>query len=90
MNKTTSPTVTVRFEGDESSFVAKLEESNTTATRLELGNTLQIEGDFDDLTDQVWKAAGAAGVTIHSLVPARNSLEEIFMQTVQEASVANS
>jgi len=90
LNKTTSPTVTVRFEGDQSAFVSELEKSKLKATENEASNTLSIEGSMDDLTDQVWKAAGTSGVTIHSLVPARNSLEEIFMQTVQEASVANS
>lgn len=90
LNKTTSPTVTVRFEGNEDSFISSLEQVNTTARKMETGNSLQIEGEMKDLTDRVWKAAGDSGVTIHSLVPARNSLEEIFMQTVQEASVANS
>ncbi len=90
LNKTTSPTVTVRFEGDRSAFVSRLEQASLRTKDGETGNTLLIEGDMQDLTDQVWKAASDSSVTIHSLVPARNSLEEIFMQTVQEASVANS
>ena len=90
LNQKTSPTVTVRFEGDHKKFVSQLERARLIATELETGNTLQIEGDVSDLTDQVWKAASVADVAIHSLVPARNSLEEIFMQTVQEASIANS
>ncbi|QEG23822.1 ABC transporter ATP-binding protein [Mariniblastus fucicola] len=90
LNQTVSPTVTVRFEGDHDSFVSSLERARLRATDLNRSNTLKIEGDIEDLTDQVWKAASAANVAIHSLVPARNSLEEIFMQTVQEASVANS
>ncbi len=90
LNQTTSPTVTVRFEGDHKKFVSHLKRARLRATDLENGNTLQIEGDINDLTDQVWKAASNSGVTIHSLVPAKNSLEEIFMRTVQEASVANS
>ena len=90
LNQTTSPTVTVRFEGDRKRFVSHLERARLRATDVENSNTLQIEGDVNDLTDQVWKAASFAQVVIHSLVPARNSLEEIFMQTVQEASVANS
>jgi len=90
LNQKTSPTITVRFEGDRKHFVSQLERSRLLATGLEISNTLQIEGEVNDLTDLVWKAASAANVAIHSLVPARNSLEEIFMQTVQEASDANS
>lgn len=90
LNETTAPTVTVRFEGDRQKFIAHLERTRLRTRDLESVNMLQIEGDVTDLTDQVWKAANSSDVAIHSLVPARNSLEEIFMQTVQEASVANS
>jgi ABC-2 type transport system ATP-binding protein len=90
LNQTTSPTVTVRFEGDRAAFVSRLQRARLRPTELQGSNQLQIEGEVADLTAQVWKAASLAGVAIHSLVPARNSLEEIFMQTVQEASVANS
>lgn len=90
LNQTTSPTVTVRFEGNRDAFVSKLQQVNLLPTNLAGSNTLRIEGDASELTSQVWNAANAAGVAIHSLVPARNSLEEIFMQTVQEASVASS
>jgi len=90
LNQTTSPTVTVRFEGDQAAFVSRLQRARLRPTELAGSNQLRIEGEINDLTAQVWKAAGLAGVAIHSLVPARNSLEEIFMQTVQEASIANS
>lgn len=42
------------------------------------------------LTDAVWRSARAAGVTVESLKPAKNSLEAIFMDTVQEAARADS
>ena len=90
LNQTKSPTVTVRFEGDRSKFISQLQRARLRTNDLENTNALEIEGEINDLTDQVWKAAGIAGVAIHSLVPARNSLENIFMETVQEASVASS
>ena len=90
LNKTKSPTVTVRFEGDKPQFIAQLDRVGLLAVSLDDTKTLRVEGDMADLTDQVWKAAKQSGATIHSLVPAKNSLEEIFMQTVQEASIANS
>ena len=90
LNQTTSPTVTVRFEGDRAEFVSRLKRARLEAKEIPGSDALQIEGSTNDLTAQVWKAAGLANVAIHSLVPARNSLEEIFMQTVKEASVAHS
>lgn len=90
LNQTTSPTVTVRFEGDGAEFINRLTRVRLRPTKLEGSNMLRIEGDMKDLTANVWKAASLANVAIHSLVPARNSLEEIFMETVQEASVAHS
>jgi ABC-2 type transport system ATP-binding protein len=90
LNQTPSPTVTVRFEGDRKKFVSHLERARLRTTDLESSNKLEVEGEVKNLTEEVWRAASFAEVSIHSLVPARNSLEEIFMQTVQEASVANS
>ena len=90
LNQTASPTVTVRFEGDREKFISHLHRARLRTNDLENPNSLEIEGEVSDLTDQVWKAASFAGVAIHSLVPARNSLENIFMETVQEASIANS
>ena len=90
LNQTTSPTVTVRFEGDPDAFVAALKAANLVTEVLDGASHLRIESETPDLTSLVWKAANEAGVAIHSLVPARNSLEEIFMRTVQEASLARS
>ena len=90
LNQTTSPTVTVRFEGDRDAFVARLRAANLVTEFLDGAGDLRIESEAANLTSLVWNAANEASVTIHSLVPARNSLEEIFMRTVQEASLARS
>ena len=90
LNQTTSPTVTVRFDGNREEFITRLQRARLRPRELEGSNRLQIEGNLNDLTAQVWKAANLAGVSIHSLVPAKNSLEETFMRTVQEAANANS
>lgn len=39
---------------------------------------------------QIWEAASETGVLIQQLIPARNSLEEIFFNTVREAESASS
>jgi hypothetical protein len=40
--------------------------------------------------EQIWDWAREAGVGIRSLVPARNSLEQIFFDAVQEKPDADS
>ena len=51
----------------------------------------QSEGNqSESLADLVWQSALASGTTIESLKPAMNSLETIFMDTVQEAARADS
>ena len=45
---------------------------------------------LESLTGLVWRSALASGVTVDSLKPAKNSLEAIFMDTVQDAARANS
>ena len=89
LNQTTSPSLTLRFNGDREAFVSRLQQFELITTAGESENSLIIKGDLDELTRKVWKAAGDSGTIIQSLVPAQNSLEEIFMRTVQEASVAN-
>ena len=44
----------------------------------------------ESLTGLVWRSALASGVTVESLRPAKNSLEAIFMDTVQKAARADS
>ncbi len=91
LNQTSKPTVTVRFEGDPKTFKSRLAGSRLEVTDGERDIELKVSNPSDsDLTQLIWQSADAAGVLIHSVVPAKNSLEEIFMQTVQEANVADS
>ena len=61
---------------------------NTTQDQAEPADP--IESSLGNLTDLVWRSASASGATIESLQPAKNSLETIFMDTVQEAARADS
>ena len=45
---------------------------------------IAVHGPMDQLTSQVWRVAQETGVVIRSLAPMRNSLEDIFLQAVQE------
>jgi ABC-2 type transport system ATP-binding protein len=53
--------------------------------KIETGQfgTLTIHGRFEELAGHVWQAAGASQVTVQSLTPSKNSLEEIFLEAVR-------
>jgi ABC-2 type transport system ATP-binding protein len=90
LNQMTSPTVTIRFDGELQTFKAALQQRGLKCHEEEVPNVMKVEGPIENLTDLVWNAAHESKTVIHLLVPAKNSLEEIFMQTVKEASNANS
>ena len=90
LNRTSAPTVTVRFDGDLKKFTSSLTRKRLEVTGGETQNEIQVRGESADLTRLVWQAASGANILVHSVVPAKNSLEQIFMQTVQEANVADS
>ena len=90
LNQMTSPTVTIRFDGELQPFKAALQQRGLKCHEEEVPNVMKVEGPIENLTDLVWNAAHESKTVIHLLVPAKNSLEEIFMQTVKEASNANS
>ncbi len=46
-------------------------------------DTLVVHGSPQELSTKVWSAARAEGVSIRSLTPSRNSLEQIFLDAVQ-------
>ena len=45
---------------------------------------LVIRGPVDELTPRIWQLAKETQTAIRSLAPSRNSLEDIFLQAVQE------
>lgn len=88
LNRPSAPTIAVKTFGDHEAFVRTLANEGTTTT-IENG-ILSINGDSPNLVDQIWRVANSTNTTIQSIQPAQNSLEEIFMQTVQEATHAPS
>ena len=87
LSKPTAPTVTVRILGDKENFLRMLERSGME-TQDNYAGELVIAGKSDTVAADVWGIAQQAGVSIQSLHPARNSLEEIFIETVKEAGHA--
>ena len=105
LNATTEPTVEVLLHEPPEAFVEQLASRNlgvelgvngrvkvSAPLNTDVSNAgLNDEGvDSKSLADLVWQSALASGTTIESLKPAMNSLETIFMDTVQEAASADS
>lgn len=87
LSKPTSPTVTVRVLGDQKHFLRLLERGGMQ-TQPNMAGELVISGRSDSVASEVWDIAQNAGVSIQNLRPAKNSLEEIFIETVKEAGNA--
>jgi ABC-2 type transport system ATP-binding protein len=88
LNQPTSPTLTVRASGDIAHFVRFMRGLSLMVDEND-DRSLRISGTGRELTEQVWTAACHSHVTILSMKPARNDLEKIFMQAVNESATAD-
>ncbi len=89
LNRTTSPTLSFQVLGDPEPIIQRLQGLGLT-TGIAEDRSVVVESDHPDLANQIWLAAHETQSIIQSLTPAKNSLEEIFMSTVMEATNANS
>lgn len=101
LNATSEPMVEVLLHQPPDTFIAQLDamelahevgangriKINAPTTGTDQSNA---DAKVPSLADLVWKAAASSATTIESLRPAMNSLETIFMDTVQEAARADS
>ncbi|MFC1758636.1 ABC transporter ATP-binding protein [Planctomycetota bacterium] len=83
LSRPAEPAINVRVLGDTDAFVAGIAEKGCQTTRTAHGEFI-VRGPVEQLTAIVWQVAKNAGVTVRSLAPARNSLEDIFLRAVQE------
>jgi ABC-2 type transport system ATP-binding protein len=87
LNRTRFPSVSFRVYGDHQPIQQYLE-MRGYRVNFTFDRQVVVEGESDDIVGQVWRAAEQSGTRIQTLVPAKNSLEEIFLSTVREASHA--
>ena len=83
LSQPAEPSVRVRVVGSPEDFAGQLAATGLEAS-LDDNATVVVRGEQDELIRRVWTVARNRGVTIRSLVPSRNSLEEIFLRAVQE------
>jgi ABC-2 type transport system ATP-binding protein len=83
LSRPSSPSVQVRLLGPPDQFVAALGQAGLLVETTANGS-LTIQGREEELSHRVWQTAHECGVGVRSLTPSRNSLEEIFLNAVQE------
>ena len=87
LSEPTEPTVTIRILGDSEPFLQLLNK-NSLKTEVQINGEVKVSGDSISVAESVWKIAQDAGIPLQRLQPAKNSLEEIFIETVKEAENA--
>lgn len=88
LNLPSSPTTFVQFDGDSQAFQRQLARAGVGAVESS-PDVLQLNGIDQALIETVWRIADELGIVIQSVAPARNSLEEVFMNTVREENHAH-
>lgn len=81
------PALQVRILGAPEKFMAALKSRNVDAKLGSMGNIV-IEGDSKERIREIWGVAAELNVVVRSLTPARNSMEAIFLEAVQNTSKA--
>ena len=88
LNSQTKPTVTVNLVGDPTKFEAEIQHLGMTSERHADGS-VRVSSNTPEFTSFLWQASKSSDTAIQSITPAKNDLESIFVQAVEEAEVAN-
>ena len=89
LNQTEFPSFSVRLLGNQKEFCDSMQQQGYIGEDSGVGKIVFASPD-PDLPNVIWRTAKECNSKVQSLIPARNSLEEIFMATVKEATDANS
>lgn len=84
-----SPAVQVRTAGDFVPLVKRIQASGGIVHVADDG-LLRVELGGADAIDRIWQWASEAGVGLRSVMPSRNSLEQIFLDAVRGGQRAHS
>jgi len=81
--------LTVQLSGEADEFVAALTRDGIRAETM-TPRVARVFGEAGLLNPVLWRKAELCEMTIRSVAPTRNSLEQIFLEAVREVRVANS
>lgn len=80
-----SPVFRVRVFGSPGELARRIHEAGYEV-RIDDDGTIAVSADDQRFTERLWGWAESAGVGIRSLLPAKNSLEQIFLEAVHADS----
>ena len=89
ISKPTAPELHLKVLGPAEPFVELLESESLEAA-LSGRQTIVVQQKDAEDTAKIWDCADRAGVKIRSMIPAKNTLEEVFMQAIREETDADS
>ncbi|NLX54554.1 MAG: ABC transporter ATP-binding protein, partial [Planctomycetaceae bacterium] len=89
LSQPASPALHVRTSHDAAPLIRRLEAAGGQVTVNDDGS-LQIMLGGADAARQIWRLAAETGVGLRSLVPSRNSLDQIFLDAVRGDGRADS
>jgi len=88
LSRPASPACHVRVVGLPDALVSRIQQENIEVKVAENG-VITLPTSDESVVNRVWQWADEVDVGIRSLVPAKNSLEQIFLDAVREGKSAN-
>lgn len=89
LNQTSSPSITVGVHGNDKDFMTAMQDKGFLGVPAE-GGGWRFESEQTDLLKTIWDCLERTKTTIAFLNQGKNSLEQLFMETVRECRDANS
>ncbi len=81
--------ITVDVSGDSARMKSELERRGHIVRHVD-AQQIQVKGTAEELSSDLWAVARETQCTIRSLVPSRNSMEQIFLDAVRGVTRADS
>ncbi|MEQ8790374.1 MAG: ABC transporter ATP-binding protein [Pirellulaceae bacterium] len=89
LSRPTSPTLQVRVVGAAEALVDRLRQDGRRVD-VDSKGVLAVSGGEGEVAESVWRCAREVGVGVSRMESARNSLEQVFLDTVREKQHADS
>ena len=89
LSQTSTPSITVGVHGSENDFLLAMQDHSILGVPAE-GGGWRFESQQENLLQTIWNCLAQTKTTVAFLNQGKNSLEQLFMETVQESKNANS
>jgi len=88
LTRMANPSLHVRVHGNADAFCCEMKSAGISVDMTQ-PQQLRIEGHAEDLSRVLWDCAAKSDCVIRSMIPSKNSLEQIFLDAVKEVHCAN-